>query len=181
VFAAAAIAAAAAPSAAAARRWCVQCHVLQEGRVVFAFLNAWRGALAARSGPLISALFRADDEGGFAFRSPVVYAPYTTLEPVLAILDSVLVLLPDFRYHAVCVGRRGDAPHLVLEFAGTLRARDGRAMTVTGADFLTIDRRTGKITDFFVCLRPLGALTELGQLMKARIEAMLAAPQRSKL
>jgi hypothetical protein len=140
-----------------------------DAAVVDAFMLKWQNAVSAHDAALIAAIFAPE----FTFRSPAVHSSYTSMEPVLIILDGILKILPDFAYRAVSFGRLGGQLHLVLEFDGSLVSVEGKKMRLNGADFITLNS-TGLIVDFSVMIRPHSALTAVMQLQKKHIEAAMA-------
>ena len=101
------------------------------------------------------------------FESPVVHSPQRGRDITYKYLASADKVLggEGFRYLGEWLNETG----AVLEFANTL---DG--IEVNGVDMITFDA-DGKITHFKVMVRPLKAVNQVHQLMKAQLEAMMAA------
>ena len=101
------------------------------------------------------------------FESPVVHTPQTGRDITFKYLASADKVLggEGFRY----VGEWLNEDGAVLEFTNTL---DGIA--VNGIDMIKFDDQ-GKIIHFKVMVRPLKAVNQVQQLMKAQLEAMAGA------
>jgi hypothetical protein len=103
-----------------------------------------------------SELFREDA----AFRSPVVYRPYSGRDTVLKVLGAAeRVLGQDGEFRYVNQLEDSDARVAILEFATEV---DGRE--VEGIDKLTFDAE-GRISELTVMLRPASALQAVATRM----------------
>ncbi|WP_214408117.1 nuclear transport factor 2 family protein [Pseudonocardia lacus] len=109
---------------------------------------AFRAAVESSDVAAAVALFAED----CVFHSPVVHAPYTGREALLAILTGVTAVFEDFRYTGEYAGPGGH----VLEFACRVGDRD-----LQGVDILRTAGPDGPITELTVLVRPYSAATAL--------------------
>ncbi|MCQ4325242.1 polyketide cyclase [Stutzerimonas stutzeri] len=97
------------------------------------------------------------------FRSPMAYKPYEGAAAVNLILNTVLRVFEDFRYHRELVSAQGR--DVVLEFSARVGDRE-----LKGIDMIRFDE-VGRIVDFEVMIRPMSGLQALGEEMGRRLAA----------
>lgn len=95
------------------------------------------------------------------FRSPMAFKPYEGAAMVSLILNTVLGVFEDFRYHRRLAS--ADGLDVVLEFSARVGDRE-----LKGIDMIRFDE-TGKIVDFEVMVRPMSGLQALGEEMGRRL------------
>jgi hypothetical protein len=122
-------------------------------------VHPFRTAIEARDLDAVAALL-ADD---VAFRSPVVFKPYSGRATVTAILAAVAEVFEDFSYTRE-IGA-ADARDHALVF--TARVGDRQ---IEGCDFLHVDEN-GLIDEFVVMVRPLSGAHALADAMSAQLAA----------
>ncbi len=105
------------------------------------------------------------------FHSPMAHKPYASAQAVSLILNTVMGVFSDFKYHRQFAS--ADGYSVVLEFS----ARVGDKQ-LKGIDLIEFDA-DGKIVDFEVMVRPLSGLQALGAEMGQRLAAYLPAFQAS--
>jgi hypothetical protein len=125
-------------------------------------LARWHAMLEQGNFEQVESLLAED----VVFRSPVAYQPYSGKAVVAFILQNVIQIFQDFRYHRELHSQ--DGRHVVLEFS----ARVGDK-TLKGIDMISIDSQ-GKIIDFEVMLRPKSGLEALAAQMGKRMQAYSA-------
>jgi hypothetical protein len=125
-------------------------------------LARWHAMLEQGNFEQVESLLAED----VVFRSPVAYQPYSGKAVVAFILQNVIQIFQDFRYHRELYSQ--DGRHVVLEFS----ARVGDK-TLKGIDMISIDSQ-GKIIDFEVMLRPKSGLEALAAQMGKRMQAYSA-------
>lgn len=126
-------------------------------------LLRWHQMIASRD---LSALPSLLDTKA-VFRSPMAHTPYPGAPVVSTILNTVLQVFEDFRYHRELTS--ADGLSVMLEFS----ARVGDKQ-LKGIDLIRFDEQ-GRIVDFEVMVRPLSGLQALGGEMGRRLAPYLAA------
>ena len=126
------------------------------------FLARWHAMINARDLPALPELLAANVE----FRSPFAFTPYRGRPAVAALLQTVIQVFRDFRYHRQFVA--GDSAALEFSaFVGDL--------SLKGIDLIRLDE-DGRIVDFEVMIRPANALMALGEEMGRRLAAQGIKP-----
>ncbi len=97
------------------------------------------------------------------FRSPMAHKPYEGAAAMNLILNTVLQVFEDFRYHRELASAQG--MDVVLEFSARVGDRE-----LKGIDMIRFDGE-GKIVEFEVMIRPMSGLQALGDEMKRRLAA----------
>ncbi|MCW3148849.1 nuclear transport factor 2 family protein [Stutzerimonas stutzeri] len=95
------------------------------------------------------------------FRSPMAFKPYEGASMVSLILNTVLKVFEDFRYHRQLAS--ADGLDVVLEFSARVGDRE-----LKGIDMIRFDE-SGRIIDFEVMVRPMSGLQALGAEMGRRL------------
>lgn len=121
----------------------------------------WHDMIARRDLSQLAGIVHADA----VFRSPMAHSPYGPAPPLILVLNTVIQVFEDFRYHRQLASDDGLA--VVLEFS----ARVGDKQ-LKGIDFIQFDAE-GLIRDFEVMVRPMSALQALGAEMGARLAQVL--------
>ena len=93
------------------------------------------------------------------FHSPVTFKPFEGREATAQVLRAVFEVFEDFRYT--------DELEADATLALVFRARVGDRQ-VEGVDLLRLNPE-GRIEDFTVLVRPLSAVTALGEAMRAKL------------
>jgi len=127
-----------------------------------ASLQAWHRMIAERDLSRLPALLHPQA----VFRSPMAHKPYEGAAAVNLILNTVLKVFEDFRYHRELASAQGS--DVVLEFSARVRERE-----LKGIDMIRFDE-AGKIVEFEVMIRPMSGLQALGDEMKRRLAAFTA-------
>jgi hypothetical protein len=122
-------------------------------------MEAFRAAIEKKDANAIGELLAED----VAFRSPIVFAPYSGKETVVSLLRLVARVFEDFHY--VRELSNEDAGDHALVFKARIGARD-----LEGCDFLHVNDE-GLIDEMFVMVRPLSAAHALRDAMAAQLEA----------
>ncbi|MBK3871962.1 nuclear transport factor 2 family protein [Stutzerimonas frequens] len=122
-------------------------------------LQAWHAMIAQRDLSRLPELLHPQA----VFRSPMAYKPYEGAVAVNLILNTVLQVFEDFRYHRELVSAEGS--DVVLEFSARVGDRE-----LKGIDMIRFDE-AGKIVEFEVMIRPMSGLQALGEEMKRRLAA----------
>ena len=122
-------------------------------------LQAWHAMIAQRDLSRLPELLHTQA----VFRSPMAYKPYEGAAAVNLILNTVLQVFEDFRYHRELVSAEGS--DVVLEFSARVGDRE-----LKGIDMIRFDE-AGKIVEFEVMIRPMSGLQALGEEMKRRLAA----------
>ena len=122
-------------------------------------MHPFRAAIEARDLDAVTALL-ADD---VAFRSPVVFKPYSGREAVSMILAAVAEVFEDFSYTREIGGPDARDHALVFE------ARIGDKQ-LEGCDFVHVDEN-GLIDELVVMVRPLSGAHALRDAMSAQLAA----------
>ena len=125
-------------------------------------LQAWHTMIAQRDLSWLPELLHTQA----VFRSPMAYKPYEGAAAVNLILNTVLQVFEDFRYHRELVSAEGS--DVVLEFSARVGDRE-----LKGIDMIRFDE-AGKIVEFEVMIRPMSGLQALGEEMKRRLAAYSA-------
>lgn len=126
-------------------------------------LQRWHQMIASRDLGALPSLLDAKA----VFRSPMAHSPYPGAPVVATILNTVLQVFEDFRYHRELAS--DDGLSVVLEFSARVGDRE-----LKGIDMIRFDEQ-GKIVDFEVMVRPLSGLQALGAEMGRRLAPYLAA------
>lgn len=126
-------------------------------------LQRWHQMIADRDLSALPALLDAKA----VFRSPMAHSPYPGAPVVSTILNTVLQVFEDFRYHRELA--TADGLNVVLEFSARVGDRE-----LKGIDMIRFDEH-GKIVEFEVMVRPLSGLQALGGEMGRRLAPYLAA------
>ena len=126
------------------------------------FLTRWHAMINARDLPALPELLAANVE----FRSPFAFTPYRGRPAVAALLQTVIQVFRDFRYHRQFVA--GDS--VALEFSAFVGD-----LSLKGIDLIRLDE-DGRIVDFEVMIRPANALMALGEEMGRRLAAQGIKP-----
>ncbi|WP_443190237.1 nuclear transport factor 2 family protein [Pseudomonas indica] len=126
-------------------------------------LQRWHGMIDRRD---LSSLPELLAES-VVFRSPMAHTPYPGAPVVSTILNTVLQVFEDFRYHRQLA--TSDGLSVVLEFSARVNGRE-----LKGIDMIRFDEQ-GKIVEFEVMVRPMSGLQALGEEMGRRLGAYLAA------
>ena len=127
-----------------------------------ASLQAWHRMIAERDLSRLPALLHPQA----VFRSPMAHKPYEGAAAVNLILNTVLKVFEDFRYHRELASAQGS--DVVLEFSARVGERE-----LKGINMIRFDE-AGKIVEFEVMIRPMSGLQALGDEMKRRLAAFTA-------
>lgn len=122
-------------------------------------LQAWYAMIAQRDLSGLPELLHPQA----VFRSPMAHKPYEGAPAVNLILNTVLQVFEDFRYHRELAS--GEGRDVVLEFSARVGDRE-----LKGIDLIRFDE-TGRIIEFEVMVRPMSGLQALGDEMKRRLAA----------
>ena len=130
-------------------------------------IERFRAAVEQRDAAALEPLFAAEPR----FHSPVKYRPFEGRELVLGLFRVLLHrVFSDFRYVGSLAGEAvdstgADADAHVLVFRATAGGRE-----IHGIDLVQLDA-DGLISEFTVMVRPLSAVTALGEAVQAALEA----------
>ncbi|TVT91124.1 nuclear transport factor 2 family protein [Pseudomonas sp. RGB] len=127
-----------------------------------ATLQRWHAMLAGRDLQSLPELLAPDA----VFRSPMAHTPYPGAPVVSMILNTVITVFEDFKYHRELA--TADGLSVVLEFS----ARVGDKQ-LKGIDLIRFNE-LGQIVEFEVMVRPLSGLQALGEEMGRRLAPYLA-------
>ena len=127
-----------------------------------AFLTRWHAMIESGDSSMLPALLAEE----VIFRSPFAFTPYRGRRTVTALLQTVIQVFRDFRYHRQFVA--GDSA--ALEFSATVGD-----LSLKGIDLIRLDA-DGRIVDFEVMIRPANALLALGEEMGKRLAALSVKP-----
>jgi hypothetical protein len=127
-----------------------------------ATLQRWHAMLAGRDLQSLPELLAPDA----VFRSPMAHTPYPGAPVVSMILNTVITVFEDFKYHRELA--TADGLSVVLEFS----ARVGDKQ-LKGIDLIRFNE-LGQIVEFEVMVRPLSGLQTLGEEMGRRLAPYLA-------
>ncbi|MCL4827016.1 MAG: nuclear transport factor 2 family protein [Caldilinea sp.] len=126
------------------------------------FLVRWFAMIESGNGRALPDMLAEDVE----FRSPFAFTPYRGRRAVAGLLQTVMQVLRDFRYHRQFVA--GDS--VALEFGAYIGD-----LSLKGIDLIRLDD-DGRIVDFEVMIRPANALLALGEEMGKRLAAQNIKP-----
>jgi hypothetical protein len=131
-------------------------------------LAAWHEMLASRD--LAQApKFLAED---VTFRSPVYWKPMHGRQTVALVLSTVIQLFEDFQYHREWITQDENGEQWALEYSAHIGD-----VHLKGLDLIRWNDN-GLIQEFEVMIRPLNALTLVGQEMGKRLAPYLAAAKQ---
>ncbi|QJI11735.1 nuclear transport factor 2 family protein [Pseudomonas sp. ADAK22] len=125
-------------------------------------LQRWHAMLAGRDLQSLPELLAPDA----VFRSPMAHTPYPGAPVVSMILNTVITVFEDFKYHRELA--TADGLSVVLEFS----ARVGDKQ-LKGIDLIRFNE-SGQIVEFEVMVRPLSGLQALGEEMGRQLAPYLA-------
>lgn len=126
-------------------------------------LQAWHRMIAERDLARLPELLHPQA----VFRSPMAFKPYEGAVAVNLILNTVLQVFEDFRYHRELASAEGT--DVVLEFSARVGDRE-----LKGIDMIRFDE-AGRIVEFEVMIRPMSGLQALGDEMKRRLATYSAS------
>lgn len=126
-------------------------------------ITTWHKMIAAKNLSELPAMVRTDA----VFRSPMAYQPYASAQAVVLILNTVMGVFENFKYHRELASE--DGLSVVLEFSATVGDKQ-----LKGVDLIQFDA-DGKIVEFEVMVRPMSALQALAQEMGTRLAQTLPA------
>ncbi|MGV2979042.1 nuclear transport factor 2 family protein [Camelimonas sp. ID_303_24] len=126
-------------------------------RITADFIRRWRAWADSHDAAGAAALF-ADNP---TLLSPVFYSPKQSKEYAVAVVCNALAVFENFRY----VGEWTRDGGVILEFEANVGPHKLR-----GIDHFRLDEQ-GLITGLEVMIRPLNALAEVGERMKAKFAA----------
>ncbi|TFY87977.1 nuclear transport factor 2 family protein [Pseudomonas kairouanensis] len=125
-------------------------------------LQRWHAMLANRDLKALPELLAPDA----VFRSPMAHTPYPGAPVVSMILNTVINVFEDFRYHRELA--TADGHSVVLEFSARVAEKQ-----LKGVDLIRFNEQ-GQIIEFEVMIRPLSGLQALGEEMGRRLAPYLA-------
>lgn len=128
-------------------------------------LKRWHAMIAMRDLSGLPAIVHAEA----VFRSPMAHKPYPGREAVLLILNTVMGVFENFKYHRELA--TDDGLSVVLEFSAEVNGRE-----LKGIDLVRFDEQ-GLIREFEVMVRPMSGLQALGEEMARRVGQQLPAVQ----
>ncbi len=129
-------------------------------------VDRFRAAVEARDLSGLDGVFAPD----VRFLSPVKYRPFEGEPMVRGLLSVLLRTFEDFRYVGRLAGEVEDAPAHILVFRAAVSGRQ-----IHGLDLFRLDG-AGRIAEFTVMVRPLSAVTALGDAVLAGLVAAGLAP-----
>jgi hypothetical protein len=121
------------------------------------FLARWHAMVESGDSRALPDMLAEDVE----FRSPFAFTPYRGRRAVAGLLQTVIQVFRDFRYHRQFVA--GD--NAALEFSASIGD-----LSLKGIDLIRLGD-DGRIDDFEVMIRPANALLVLGEEMGKRLAA----------
>ena len=124
-------------------------------------LEGWHRFVASGDRDLLASLLSEH----IVFRSPFVQSPIPGRAATLLVLTTVVQIFENFRYHRTFIAGSHD---VALEFAS-----DIGKWQLKGIDLIRFNER-GEMVEFEVMIRPIKALTALGEEMGNRIGPQLA-------
>ena len=124
-------------------------------------LNGWHRFVVSGDRDLLGSLLSEH----IVFRSPFVQSPIPGRPATLLVLTTVVQIFENFRYHRSFIAGSHD---VALEFSANI----GK-WQLKGVDLIKFDA-AGQMTEFEVMIRPIKALTALGEEMGNRIGPQLA-------
>jgi ketosteroid isomerase-like protein len=122
------------------------------------FLARWHAMIESGDSRALPEMLAED----VVFRSPFAFTPYRGRRTVAALLQTVIQVFRDFRYHREFVA--GDSA--ALEFSAFVGE-----FSLKGIDLIRLDA-DGRIVEFEVMIRPANALLALGEEMGRRLAAL---------
>lgn len=126
------------------------------------FLTRWHALIASGDGRALPEMLAEQVE----FRSPFAFTPYRGRRAVAGLLQTVMQVFRDFRYHRQFVADDSAA----LEFSAYVGE-----LSLKGIDLIRLDA-DGRIVEFEVMIRPANALLALGEEMGRRLAALGIKP-----
>ena len=126
------------------------------------FLARWHAMIESGDSRALPEMLAED----VVFRSPFAFTPYRGRHAVAALLQTVIQVFGDFRYHRQFVA--GDSA--ALEFSASVGD-----LSLKGIDLIRLDA-DGRIVEFEVMIRPANALLALGEEMGKRLAALGVKP-----
>ena len=133
---------------------------VDQAEIAADFINRWR-AWAATHDPAGAAAMFADNP---TLMSPAFYSPKQSKDYAVAVVCNALAVFENFRYVSEWINGDG----VILGFEANVGAHQLR-----GVDRFRLDDQ-GRVTELEVMIRPLNALAEVGERMKARFAASAA-------
>ena len=133
-----------------------------------AFVERLVAAKASRSPEAWQEMIRED----VVMHTPRFFKPITDRNHVIAVLEGILTILPDFHWHRIW---HGDG-ECVMEFTGHV---NGGKTVAHGIDLFEYDE-DGRISKLTVFLRPTSALLEIAEGEDAMVREMLEAAAASR-
>jgi hypothetical protein len=130
---------------------------------VAASLARWHSMIERRDLSELPSVVNVDA----VFRSPMAHSPYPSREAVVFILDTVMGVFENFRYHRQLFS--DDGLNVVLEFSAEVKGKQ-----LKGIDLIRFDE-AGRICEFEVMVRPMSGLAALGEEMGKRVAHALPA------
>lgn len=121
-------------------------------------IQKWHDMIATRDMSILSELL-ADD---VVFRSPVAFKPYEGKQVVFFILNNVIQVFENFKYHREFFTE--DEQSVVLEFSAVVSEKQ-----LKGIDMIRFNEQ-GQIVEFEVMIRSLSGLQALAAQMGERIK-----------
>ena len=119
------------------------------------FLTRWHAMIESGDSRALPDMLAEDVE----FRSPFAFTPYRGRRAVTGLLQTVIQVFGEFRYHRQFVA--GDSA--ALEFSAYIGD-----LSLKGIDLIRLGD-DGRIVDFEVMIRPANALLALGEEMGKRL------------
>lgn len=126
------------------------------------FLIRWHAMIASGDSRALPEMLAEDVE----FRSPFAFTPYRGRRAVAGLLQTVIQVFQDFRYHRQFVANDSAA----LEFSAFVGD-----LSLKGIDLIRLGE-DGRIVEFEVMIRPANALLALGAEMGKRLAALGIKP-----
>lgn len=126
------------------------------------FLARWHAMIESDDSRVLPDMLAEDVE----FRSPFAFTPYRGRRAVTGLLQTVIQVFRDFRYHRQFVADDSAA----LEFSASVGD-----LSLKGIDLIRLDA-DGRIVAFEVMIRPANALLALGEEMGKRLAVLGVKP-----
>lgn len=126
------------------------------------FLKRWHAMIESSDASMLPDMLAED----VVFYSPFAFTPYHGRPAVAGLLQTVIQVFRDFRYHRQFVA--GDS--VALEFSAFVGE-----LSLKGIDLIQLGR-DGRIIEFEVMIRPANALMALGEEMGRRLAALGIKP-----
>lgn len=127
-------------------------------------LAAWHAAVNSKDMSTVPAMLAED----ITFRSPVYWKPMRGRQTVALVLGTVIQLFEDFQYHREWITHDEAGEQWALEFSAHIGE-----VQLKGLDLVRWND-DGLIEEFEVMIRPLNALTVVGQEMGKRLAPYMA-------